>query len=79
MHYAVRNRLDVADKLEWMSHPLSGYLLKVFCDAFELGRVWGCIMLEHLIKQWVLLCTRLWSASKIPALRQHRAHSSVCQ
>ena len=43
----VRNRLEVADKLAWMSHPLSGYLLKVFFDAFELGRVWGCIMLEH--------------------------------
>ena len=33
----VRNRLDVADKLEWMSHPLSGYLFKVFFDAFDLS------------------------------------------
>ena len=44
------DRLDVADKLEWMSHPLSGYLLKVFFDAFELGRVWGCIILERYIQ-----------------------------
>ena len=46
----VRNRLDVADKLEWVCHPLSGYLIKVFLDAFELGRVWGSIALERTIK-----------------------------
>ena len=46
----IRNRLDVADKLEWMRHPLSGYLIKVFLDAFELGRVWGSIVLERIIK-----------------------------
>ena len=40
----IRNRIDVADRLEWMCHPLSGYLLKVFMDAFELGRVWGGIV-----------------------------------
>ena len=31
-------------------HPLSGYLIKVFLDAFELGRVWGSIVLERIIK-----------------------------
>ena len=46
----IRNRLDVADKLEWLCHPLSGYLMKVFLDAFELGRVWGSIVLERVIK-----------------------------
>ena len=46
----VRNRLDVADKLEWMRHPLSGYLIKVFLDAFGLGRLWGSIALERTIK-----------------------------
>ena len=46
----IRNRLDVADKLEWMCHPLSGYLIKVFLDGFELGRVWGSIVLERIIK-----------------------------
>ena len=46
----IRNRLDVADKLEWMCHPLSGYLIKVFLDAFELGSVWGSIVLERIIK-----------------------------
>ena len=46
----IRNRLDVADKLEWLCHPLSGYLMKVFLDAFELGRVWGSIVLERIIK-----------------------------
>ena len=46
----IRNRLDVVDKLEWMCHALSEYLLKVFFDAFELGRIWGCIMLERQIK-----------------------------
>ena len=45
----VRHRLDVADRLEWMCRPLSGYLIKVFLDAFELGRVWGSIMLERII------------------------------
>ena len=45
----VRNRLDVADKLEWMCHLLSAYLIKVFLDAFELGRVWGSIALERTI------------------------------
>ena len=44
------NRLDVADKLEWMRHPLSGYLIEVFLDVFELGRVWGSIALERIIK-----------------------------
>ena len=34
----VRNRLDVADRLAWMGHPLSGYLVKVLSDAFELIR-----------------------------------------
>ena len=46
----IRNRLDVSDRLEWMCHPLPGYLLKVFLDAFELGRVWGSIILERQIK-----------------------------
>ena len=45
----VRSRLDIGDKLEWMSHPLSGYLL--FFDSFELGLVWGCIMLERHISR----------------------------
>ena len=33
-----------------MCHPLSGYLIKVFLDAFELGRVWGSVMSERVIK-----------------------------
>ena len=46
----VRNRLEIADKLEWLSHPLSGYLLKVLCNAYELGRVWGSGVLERCVK-----------------------------
>ena len=45
----IRNRLDVAGRLGLMCHPLSGYLIKVFLDAFELGRVWGSVMSERVI------------------------------
>ena len=46
----IRNRLDVSDRLEGVCHPLSGYIIKVFLDAFELGSVWGSITLERIIK-----------------------------
>ena len=37
---------NVTSSLEWISHPMSGYSLKMFFGAWEFGRVWGSSILE---------------------------------
>ena len=60
----VSNRLEITYHLEWLSHPMSRYLLKAFFDAWELGKAWGSIILEHQINPaTVQIQARIFSSS----------------
>ena len=76
----VRNRLEVYDRLGWLSHPMAGFTLKVSFDPWEPGGVWGSLILEHHVKPdqgyRVSVQTRMSIARGLPSTWRNRSYQN---